>query len=226
MINDCWKENYVEGCSRGLFQGTIPTFAWRDWRNPQRTSDIMVGVPANIRTWLLRKYSQKHYRLNQLSLFSVNTAFCIDTSRRDLAFLYSTAILVSSAASNGKWLFMNDELRMKVLRLNSIHCMSICLYLSNTKLGECTGLHWTIIQSNFTGQHSYVFLRTRAQTSAWRPATNTDDFRCLPQFLQANAGEIPQISPGPLPFTPFPADCSIIILSFDDIIGATGNVVQ
>ena len=30
------KEKDLEGVGRGLFQGTISAFAWRDWEKPQK----------------------------------------------------------------------------------------------------------------------------------------------------------------------------------------------
>jgi hypothetical protein len=57
----------LKGISRGLFQDTIPGFAWRSWGKPRKPSIRLVSVTAKILTWYLLNTSQKGYHLNQLA---------------------------------------------------------------------------------------------------------------------------------------------------------------
>jgi hypothetical protein len=45
MINECLIGKNVERSGRGLFQGTIPAFSWKDWGNPRFT---LVGVQYDV----------------------------------------------------------------------------------------------------------------------------------------------------------------------------------
>jgi hypothetical protein len=52
---------------RRVSWGTIPALAWRNCEKPLKTTESVVGVPAEIRTGLLPNTSQKRYCLSQLS---------------------------------------------------------------------------------------------------------------------------------------------------------------
>lgn len=130
--------------------------------------------------------------LNQLSLFSVNSLLYEHITSRSRDSLFNgCAGQLHRVGSDWLWM-MNWEWNFYSIIhyiASEFSCTSRIKnsYTATFCLGELTGLHWTLIQSNFTGQHGYVLLRTRARTSIWRPATSTDDFRCLPQVLQAIA---------------------------------------
>jgi hypothetical protein len=51
---ECWIRKNVEGSGRGLFAGTIPAVAWRDWQEPRETSLWIASVPAEIQTRYIR----------------------------------------------------------------------------------------------------------------------------------------------------------------------------
>jgi hypothetical protein len=44
LISERWNRNDVEGSGRGLFQCTIPIFAWRDREKPRKPSVSIAGI--------------------------------------------------------------------------------------------------------------------------------------------------------------------------------------
>jgi hypothetical protein len=52
----------VKGSGHGLFKGTIPSFAWRDWGKPQKPLLRIASAPAEIQVG-------QHLKCNSEDLF-------------------------------------------------------------------------------------------------------------------------------------------------------------
>jgi hypothetical protein len=50
MIGEYRIGKDVEGTGRGLVEGTVPTFAWKDPEIPRNFSFRVVSIPSGIRT--------------------------------------------------------------------------------------------------------------------------------------------------------------------------------
>jgi hypothetical protein len=71
VSNEMWFLNYGKVNCLGLFQGTILSFAWKDWGKEQNTSVTTTGTPAYNQTWHLPSTSQMVYHcVNLLSNYT------------------------------------------------------------------------------------------------------------------------------------------------------------
>jgi hypothetical protein len=51
----------VEESGRGLFQSTIPAFAWRGWGKSRNPEVLMVDVLGDIRTDISQIWQERHH---------------------------------------------------------------------------------------------------------------------------------------------------------------------
>jgi hypothetical protein len=59
LMNDEWERIQVERTSRDIIQGSIPEFAWKDWRKSRNNSAKMACLRANTRTREPRNTEQR-----------------------------------------------------------------------------------------------------------------------------------------------------------------------
>jgi hypothetical protein len=50
MVNECWIGKDTEGSGHGLILGTIPAYAWRNWRKPRKMSVMISDVSVKTLT--------------------------------------------------------------------------------------------------------------------------------------------------------------------------------